>query len=142
VGDYEWETEMMASALMKQEKQSQAQAMLQLFLQAAPLILPLAQAGQTRMINFDKVLTYYLENMDIENPDQFFIEKTPGNVALPGGGGGTPASNGGSNGTPPLGITGPQSIDPAVSPGAQISSSPVRNLQRSMALGRGGGQSV
>lgn len=142
VGDYEWETEMMASALMKQEKQGQAQAMLQLFLQAAPLILPLAQAGQTRMINFDKVLTYYLENMDIENPDQFFIETPPKNVQLPQGGGGPPASNGGSNGTPPLGITGPQSIDPAVSPGAQISSSPVTNLQRAMALGRGGGQSV
>ncbi len=144
VGDYEFELEAMPSALMKQEKQAQGQALLQLMLQAAPIILPLAQAGQTRMINFDKVIEFYLEAMDIEDPDQFFMSEAPQQAQLPAGGqSGQPANgNGAGAGGQTLGITGEGSIDPAVSPGAQVSNSPITNRQRAMALGRGGGRSV
>lgn len=144
VGDYEWETEAQPSSFVKQEKQAQAQAMLQVFLQAAPLIVPLAQAGQTRMINFDKVISFYLEAMEVDDPNQFFLSKPPPpQTAVPQGGqSGLPAQNGAGAGGQPLGITAPQSIAPEVSPGAQISSSPTTNMQRAMAMGRGGGRSV
>ena len=108
VGDYEWETEAMPSALMKQEKQAQGQAMLQLFLQAAPLILPLAQAGQTRMINFDKVITYYLEYDGHREPRAVLHRASRRRARSFPQGGQPPASGGGAGpGGQPLGITGP-----------------------------------
>ena len=98
--------------------------MLQLFLQAAPLILP---AGASWPDQDDQLRqgasTYYLETMDIENPDQFFVGRSrrTGTQLPQGGQGSQPRRTAAGAGGEVLGITGPGSIDPAVSPGAQIS---------------------
>lgn len=131
-GDYEFEIEPIPDAIMKQQEEAKAQAMVQVIGQVAPILLPLAQAGAASMINFDAVLEYYFKALGIEDTKQFFLSQAPA-ATLPGQEGAA------ASGEQPVGITGEGSIDPAVSPGAQISSSPATNLQRSMAMSRGGG---
>ncbi len=137
-GDYDYKQEAVPDALAKQTEQAKATAMLQVMLQAAPLLLPLAQAGAAKMINFDKIIEYFLKANEIENTDQFFIQEAPQQAALPPGPGGGGAPPGGEE---PMGITGEGSIEPGVSPSAMISQSPETAMQRLQALS-GGGQSV
>jgi hypothetical protein len=134
-GDYHYELEPMPDALAKQAEQAKATAMLQVFGQLAPIVLPLAQGGAAKMINFDKVIEHYLRANDIDNPQQFFIEKPPAASLQPQGGQAPPGASG------PGGITGEGSISPDVSPSAMISQSPETAGQRLQAL-QGGGQSV
>jgi hypothetical protein len=133
-GEYHYELEPIPDALSKQAEQAKATAMMQVMSQMAPIVLPLAQAGAAKMINFDKVIEFYLKANDIENTEQFFISKAP-QVGLPTQGS-APAGGGG-----PGAITGEGSIDPAVSPSAMISQSPETASQRLQAMS-GGGQSV
>ena len=134
-GEYHYELEPMPDALAKQAEQAKATAMLQVFGQLAPIVLPLAQAGAAKMINFDAVIEYYLKANEIDNTQQFFISKAPAASLQPQGGQAPPGAGG------PSGITGEGSIDPAVSPSAMISQSPETAGQRLNALA-GGGQSV
>ena len=131
-GDYDYIQEPMPDALAKQQDQAKAVAMLQVFQQLAPILLPLAQAGAAKMINFDAVIEHFLKAHEIEDVQQFFIQKAPA-AQLPQQGGG-PGGAGGET----LGITGEGSIDPAVSPSAMISQSPETAGQRAAALGGGG----
>jgi hypothetical protein len=133
-GEYHYELEPMPDALSKQAEQAKATAMMQVMGQMAPIVLPLAQAGAAKMINFDAVIEYYLKANDIENTEQFFISKAP--AAELGAQGGQPAPGGQT-----MGITGEGSISPDVSPSAMISQSPETASQRAQALS-GGGQSV
>jgi hypothetical protein len=133
-GEYHYELEPMPDALAKQQDQAKATAMMQIMAQMAPVVLPLAQAGAAKMINFDKVIEYYLKANEVENTDQFFISQAPAASLQPQGGQAAP-------GQQTLGITGEGSISPDVSPSAMISQSPETAGQRAQALS-GGGQSV
>jgi hypothetical protein len=133
-GEYHYELEPIPDALSKQAEQAKATAMMQVMGQMAPIVLPLAQAGAAKMINFDKVIEFYLKANDIENTEQFFISEAPAvGLNQPG----SPAAPG----SQPMGITGEGSISPDVSPSAMISQSPETASQRLQALS-GGGQSV
>jgi len=72
-GDFDYIQEPVPDALSKQQEQAQATAMLQVFQGIAPILLPLAQAGAARMINFDAVIEYYLKANEIEDTEQFFV---------------------------------------------------------------------
>lgn len=133
-GDYDYIQEPIPDALAKQQEQAKATAMLQVMLQAAPIVLPLAQAGAATMINFDEVVKYFLKANDIENVDQFFISKAP---AASLGQQDPQAQQEGQT----LGVTGEGSIAPENSPSAMISQSPQTAMQRAQALS-GGGRSV
>lgn len=133
-GDYDYIQEAMPDALAKQQDQAKATAMLQVMLQVAPLLLPLAQAGAARMINFDAIIEYFLKANEIEDTEQFFIGEAPQQAALP-----TPGGSGAPPGEQPMGITGEGSISPDVSPSAMISQSPETAMQRLQALAGGGG---
>jgi hypothetical protein len=136
-GDYDYIQEPIPDALAQQQEQAQSTAMLQVFGQMAPILLPLAQAGVARMINFDAIIEHFLKANGIEDTEQFFVAKPPAQAAVPTPGGG----GGGAPGEEPMGITGENSIDPSVSPSAMISQSPETALQRAQALS-GGGQNV
>jgi hypothetical protein len=113
------------------------QAAIQVFGQLAPILLQLAAQGMGKMINFEALIEEYLKSMGFDNPQQFFMEAPAGaQIQQQGGGGQAPPGQGG-----PGGITGPGSIDPSVSPGAQASMAPTALLQQLMAS-QGGGQSV
>ena len=131
-GDYDYIQEPMPDALAKQQDQAKAVAMLQVFQQLAPILLPLAQAKVAKMINFDAVIEHFLKAHEIEDVNQFFIQEAPA-VGLPQSGGG-----GGAPGEETMGITGEGSISPDVSPSAMISQSPETAGQRAAALGGGG----
>ena len=131
-GDYDYIQEPMPDALAKQQDQAKAVAMLQVFQQLAPILLPLAQAKVAKMINFDAVIEHFLKAHEIEDVNQFFIQEAPA-VGLPQSGGG-----GGAPGEETMGITGEGSISPDVSPSAMISQSPETAGQRAQALGGGG----
>jgi hypothetical protein len=133
-GDYDFIMETMPDALAKQQDQAKAVAMLTVFQQLAPILLPLAQAGAAKMINFDAVIEHFLKAHEIDDVNQFFIQpKNTPNAQLPQQGGGA-----GGAGGQPMGITGEGSIDPAVSPSAMISQSPETAGQRAAALSGGG----
>lgn len=133
-GDFDYIQEPVPDALAKQQEQAKATAMIQVFSQMAPILLPLAQAGAARMINFDAVIEYFLKANEIENTEQFFMQEAP-QASLPQQGGQPPP------GEETMGITGEGSIAPEVSPSAMISQSPETAMQRLQALS-GGGQSV
>jgi hypothetical protein len=138
-GDFEYELQPMPSAVMQQQEQAKMQAALQVMGQLAPIILQLGAQGMATMINFDALIEEYLKSLGFDNPKQFFVKEKPqAGAPAPGQGGGqgapAPPGQGG-------GITGPGSIDPSVSPGAQTSMAPAAMLQQLMAA-QGGGQNV
>jgi len=127
-GDYEFELEAIPDAIMKQQNQAQAQAMVQIFQGLAPIQLQLAAQGMASMINFDAVVKYYLKAMDIEDTEQFFIAKQPGPGAAVDPQGSQPAPGEGA----PLGITAGEG---GTAPGTQLTSSPDQNMQRALSMG-------
>lgn len=137
-GDYDYIQEPIPDAISKQQEQAKAAQMIQIFQGLAPVLLPLAQAGAARMINFEAIIEYYLKANDIDNVEQFFVAEAPAaQLGAPGQGGGGQAPPGG--GEQPMGITGEGSISPDVSPSAMVSQSPVTAMQRLQALQGGGG---
>lgn len=139
-GDYAFEIEPIADALAKQDEQASAQGLFQVALQAAPIIAALAAQGQATMINFDALWEDTLKAFGKEDKQRYFKASAP-SAPLPtqGGQAGQPLEDAGGQ---PAGVTAPQSIDPAVSPSSSLTLSPIGNLQRAMALNRGGGQNV
>lgn len=125
-GDYLFDMQPMAESQMRAERRAEAQGMLQMFMQYAPLAASLAGVGAASMVNMDEVLRSYLEAHDVIDPDRFLSKSTPPAPAAqqqqPG-----PETQG------PGGVTAPQSIDPAMSPSNQSSISPSQFLQRAMA---------
>jgi hypothetical protein len=134
-GDYKFELEPIPDAVMKQQNQASAQAMVQIFQGLAPIQLQLAAQGMASMINFDAIIKYYLKSLDIEDTEQFFLAKQPtpqqGQAMQPPGQG-TPQA-------PPeqtLGITAGEGGN---APGSQLTASPDQNMQSAAALAGGGG---
>lgn len=140
-GDFDFEIEASSDTLMRQEEQASAQGLIQVVAQLAGLLVPLAQAGVARMPNFDALLEDLFKAFGKENTDRYFISQAPPPVPTsPAQAGGAPRDT--SGGGAPLGVTAPQSIDPAVSPSAQISQAPSTLMQRALALSKGGGRNV
>lgn len=80
-----------------------------------------------------------LEAFDIDNPDEFYSAKPQQPPQLPGGGGQNSAQpEGAGPGGQAVGVTGPNSINPAVSPSAQSSLAP--GVMMARALASQGGQ--
>lgn len=123
-GEYMFDITPMNESLMRQERRAEANALMQLFVQSAPV---LAMAGTP--VNLRAVVEDVLEAYDVQNPDRYFSAQPQ---ALPAAGGGQPGQQG-VNGGAPAGITGPGSIDPAVSPSSMSSMSPTVLGQRAMA---------
>ena len=140
VGDMEFEIEPVADSIAKQEEQASAQALYQLGMQAAGPVAGLAQAGAARMINVDALWEDLLQAFGKENTERYFSAAKPPMVQ-PAADGSSSAPPGGPE-EPVSGVTAPQSIDPGVSPSAQISSAPSTLLHRALALSKGGGRSV
>lgn len=127
-GDYEYEQEPIPDALIKQQEQAKATGMLQSMMQVAPMLLPLAQAGIAKMINFDAVMEYYLKSLEIENTEQFFISQPPANAQVPPA---PPPGDPTAGQDPNLGIT-------HTEPGMQTADDPSTHLARAGALSGGG----
>ncbi len=140
-GDFDFKMEPIPDSLMKQEEQASAQALVQLALAAFPVVVAAAQTGAATPLNLDAFMEDMLKAFGKEQTDRYFSKKTPAMLPPAGGGGGGPMAPPGAEGQP-MGITGPQSIDPAVSPGAQVSEAPSTLMQRSQAMSRGGAQNI
>lgn len=140
-GDYDFEVEPTPDALAKQDEQASAQALFQIGMQAVPAFAALSQSG-VKMINVEALWEDTLKAFGKTDVQRYFVSKPPA-VMPPGpGGGGAPGQQGGLPGEAPMGVTAPQSIDPAVSPSSGITQSPVGHLQRALALSRGGAMNV
>ena len=138
-GDFDFEIEAVPDALMRQEEQASAQALIQLATALAPILAQLSQGGAARMLNMDAFVEDLLRSFGKDDPERYFISQAP--PAAPDQTG-TPATPGASGGDQALGITGPGSIDPAVSPSAPVSNSPATLMARAQALAKGGGRNI
>lgn len=125
-GDYLFDLTPMAESQMRAERRAEAQGMLQMFMQYAPVAAALAGQGAASMVNMDAVVEHYLEQHDVQDPGRFFTRQTP-RLEGPPQQAGPPEPPG------PGGVTAPQSIDPAVSPSNQSSISPAVFGQRAAA---------
>lgn len=134
-GDFDFIAEPSSDALMKQEDQAAAQALLQLAMAAAPISAQLALAGAGKMINFDAFVEDALHAFGKDDVDRYFTNAKPSPLQQNSQQPGAPDQGGGG------GITASQSVDPAVSPSASISQAPSTLVQRALAS-TGGGQNV
>lgn len=125
-GDYMFDIDPMAESQMRAERRAEAQGLLQMMMQYAPVAASLAGVGAATMVNMDEVVRHYLEAHDILDLERFFTRNTP---PAPAGPQQQPAPE--TQG--PGGVTAPQSIDPAVSPSNQASISPSQFMQRALA---------
>jgi hypothetical protein len=134
-GDFDFKLEPGSDALMKQEEQAAANAMLTVALQAFG---PMAMAGV--FINLEAIFEDFLRAYGKSDVQRYFSAKPPAALAPAGGGApgqpGQPAPSPSPAGA--SGVTANQSIDPAVSPSAQVSLSPESMMQRLMANAGGG----
>lgn len=131
-GDFEFIVEPMTDAMMKQEDQASANALLQVVLAAFPVVTAAAQVGGATPLNLDAFIEDLLQAYGKDDKDRYFATKTP--PMAPGAG--APGGPQAPPGQPPMGVTGPGSIDPAVSPSSGLSLSPIAHLQRAQALDR------
>ena len=126
--DYLFDVQPMSDSMMRSERKSEANAMLQTFLQLFPIQAAAAQAGAATMPNVDAYVKDWLEANDVQDPARFFSEAQPQQPApQPGGASQQPAETGG-----PGGVTAPQAYD-ASSPSNQTSVSPEQFQQRALA---------
>lgn len=125
-GDYLFDLQPMAESQMRAERRAEAQGLLQMMMQYAPMAASLAGVGAATPINMDEIVRHYLEQHDIQDPERFFSKKQPPQMPGPGQPPGQPDQG-------PGGVTAPQSIDPAVSPSNQSSISPAVFGQRALA---------
>ncbi len=137
-GDFDFQLEAVPDSTMRQEEQASAQALVQVVSQVLPVLGPLSQAGAARMVNMDALMEDLFRAFGKEDTERYFITKPAPAMAATG----TPAGSGAGAGQQPLGITGPHSIDPAVSPSAQVSNAPSTLVSRALALSRGGARNV
>lgn len=127
--DYVFDMQPMAESQMRAERRAEAQGMLQMMMQYAPLAASFAQAGAATPVNLDAVMHHYLEAHDVQDPERFFTAAEPEVPEAPGmPQGGMPQGPPG-----PGGVTAPQSIDPAVSPSNQASIAAPVFMQRAAA---------
>jgi hypothetical protein len=94
-----------------------------------------AQAGLGKALNLDAFMEDVLDNYDKGNHERYFLSMPAPAPPQPGGQPGAPQPGG------PQGTTGPQSIDPAISPSSAMSMSPATAMSRYQA-GQGGNNNI
>lgn len=131
-GEYLFDISPMNESLMRAERKAEANALAQILHPWVALQLHLSQAGAATPINTDALLEYVIEQNGIDEPRRFFTEKQAAPPQAPQGQQGLPSPDAGGGG-----VTGPGSIDPAVSPSAQVSQSPETMMHRNLAMSGG-----
>lgn len=143
-GDYDFELEPSSDPLMKQEEQASANGLAQILSAMMGPILPLAQAGLARMINFDAIVEDILHAYGKDDTEKYFISQSP--PALPQQAPGQPGQpappDGAGDQGQTIGVTAPQATDGATSPSNQLSVAPSTLLQRALALSKGGARNT
>lgn len=137
-GNYVCSVLSISESLMRQERRAEAQALITLALQAAPLA---AAVGQP--LNLRQWVDDLLEAFDKDDPDRYFSQApqgVPGATGAPGGGPVGAPQIGNVPGPAPQGVTAPQAND-VRSPSNQLSQSPALMMQRALAA-RGGGRNT
>jgi len=133
-GDFAFELTPSSDSAIRAERRSESQSLATFAEQAAPTW---AMAGTP--LNLKAFSDKLLEAFDIDNPDEFYSAKPQQPPQLPGGGGQNSAQpEGAGPGGQAVGVTGPNSINPAVSPSAQSSLAP--GVMMARALASQGGQ--
>lgn len=130
-GDFSFELTPSSESAIRAERRSEAQSLATFAEQAAPTW---AMAGAP--LNLRAFSDRLLEAFDVDNPDEFYSAKSQQPPQLPGGGGqnaAQPQQEGAGPGGQPVGVTGPNSINPAVSPSAQGSLAPGVAMARALA---------
>jgi hypothetical protein len=125
-GDFDFELKPSTDSAIRAERRAEAQSLMTLFIQAAPVMATIGQPLNGKAF-MDKVLDAF----DIDDTDEFYSAKpqTPAGPGAPPPTGGEGAGPGGQ----PVGVTGANSINPAVSPSAQQSLAPGVALARALA---------
>jgi hypothetical protein len=129
-GQFNFDMRPMTESMMRSERRAEAVARFQTLMQAVPVM-----AAMGSPLNPKALIEDFLDAYDIQDHDRYFASQPqPGAAA---GGPGQPAQGG--PGGQPMGVTAPQSIDPAVSPSNQVSASPALHMQRALAFSGQGG---
>lgn len=125
VGDYRFDVEPMAESLNQTQRRAEASSLFQVISSSQMVCASSGSPWNIKAAQQD-----LLESYDKQNTDRYLATPQPqqGQQAPPGQPG-TPAVPG----QQPVGITAPQSIDPATSPSAQASLSPAVFAQRNLA---------
>lgn len=131
-GDYEFEITANTESQVRTERRSEAQALVTVAGQLAPVM---AAAGSP--LNMRAFMDKLLNSYDEENTDEFYSAQQP--AAAPTPDQQNPEEQDGAGpGGQPVGVTGPNSISPNVSPSAQASLSSGVFAARAMASQGGG----
>ena len=134
-GDFRFTLDPLPDAMIRQEEQAAAMALVNTIAQVYPLVAMAAQNGAATPLNIDAFIEDLIKAHGKDDVARYFTKKTP--MALPaGGGGGGGVAPPGASAQSPMGVTAQQSIDPSVSPSSQQSLSPIAALQRAQALDR------
>lgn len=149
-GDFDFELEPSSDPLMKQEEQASANALTQVLAGLAPILVPMAQGGLAKMINFDALIEDVLRAYGKDDVQRYFVSTPPPAIGQAPGAPGTPPSPDGQAGMPDgagvgganVGITSPLATSGATSPSNQTSVAPSTLMQRVLALSKGGGRNV
>ena len=139
-GDFSFELEPGPDQVMEQQEQAKAQALIQLAGQLVPVTVMLSQSGAAKALNMDAFVEDLLRSFGKTDVERYFLSQPPAVAPPAPGAPGAPGAPAGPD-QGGQGITGPQSIDPSVSPAVQTSEAPSTLMQRLGAL-TGGGQNV
>ena len=123
-GEFLFDISPMNESLMRQERRAESTALMQMAVQSAP-----AMAAMRTPWNLRAIAELVLDSYDVGDKERFFSAQLQ---EMPDQGQQQP-----QQGQPPMGVTGPGSIAPEVSPSNQMSMSPERMLQRNYALAGG-----
>lgn len=140
-GDYDFELEPSSDPLMEQQEQASANGLAQILASLMGPILPLAQQGMAKMINFDAIVEDILRAYGKDDVARYFISTPPPAMSAPGQAG-QQQSDQTDDGQPNLGVTAPQATDAATSPSNALSVAPTTLLQRALALSKGGARNT
>lgn len=132
-GQYLFETQPATESMMRQERRAEAQALVQVAGQLAPIM---AAVGQP--LNMQAFVDKLLDAFDIQDKERFYSLQPQ--MPMGGAPGSAPSPQNGAPG--PGGVTAPQSIAPETSPSNASSMSPEVMMQRFLASGAGGASNV
>jgi hypothetical protein len=127
-GDYDYELKPSPDSAIRAEKRSEAQSLMTLAVQAAP-VMAMMGAPLNGKAFMDKVLDAF----DVDDPEEFYSAKPQAPPQPPGSGGAPGEAPEG----PPQGVTGPAATAPATSPSNAASLAGGVAMARSMSA-RGG----
>jgi len=118
-GDFDFELKPSPDSAIRAERRAESQSLMSLFIQAAPVM---AQIGVP--LNGKAFMDKVLDAFDIDDTEEFYSAQPQAPAGPPPGGPQDGGGEGAGPGGEAVGVTGPNSINPAVSPSAQGSLAP------------------